>query len=105
MGCEWLDNLGVKNADEFWRIVSNYPSIHTIVYGHVHQESNQMVGSINCLSVPSTCIQFKPHQDAFGLDNIPPGYRWIDLYDDHLESGIIRVAKYVGDFDKDAKGY
>lgn len=106
VGCQWLDNLGLDNADEFWKILSHYPAVHTVLYGHVHQGLDLKVGHIHCLSAPATCFQFKRHQDQFGLEKLPPGYRWIDLFDDgHLESGIKRVAEYVGVFDDGAKGY
>jgi hypothetical protein len=32
------------------------------------------------LSVPSTCVQFKPLSDDFAIDDLSPGYRWFDLY-------------------------
>lgn len=106
VGCEWLDKLGVTNAEELWDILSRYPNVHTILFGHVHQTSEQEKNGIKCYSLPSTCIQFKCHQDNFGLDEIPPGYRWIKLYDDkRIETGIKRVSKYIGTFDPNAKGY
>lgn len=106
INCEWLDKLGVQNADEFWEVVKQYPNVHTVFFGHVHQESFHVIHGIPCYSLPSTCIQFKGHQADFALENIPPGYRWIDLYDKgRLETGIIRLPHYVGRFDSEAKGY
>lgn len=106
VGSYWLDNLGVKNANEFWELAAKYPNIRTVIFGHVHQEFNATHHGIQCISPPSTCIQFKPNQDHFGLDNIPPGYRWIKLSDDgKLETGVRRWAYYIGEFLADAKGY
>lgn len=106
MGCAWLDNLGLKNADEFWQLISGYPKVNSVLFGHVHQENVQMVNGVKCYSVPSTCIQFARDCDEFGLENLPPGYRWIDLHEDgFLETGVQRIEKYVGKFDKHAKGY
>lgn len=106
VGSKWLDNLGIKNADDFWEILKKYPQVHTVFFGHVHQEFEQKLHNIPCFSVPSTCIQFKPKQTNFKLDDLPPGYRWIELYEDgHLETGIKRVDKYVGSYEADAKGY
>jgi Icc protein len=34
------------------------------------------------LSTPSTCSQFLPNSDDFGMDDRPPGYRWLHLYAD-----------------------
>lgn len=106
VGCKWLDNLGLTNADEFWKIVSHYPKVNTVLFGHVHQEFEQVMHGIKCYSTPSTCIQFKRKQDEFGLEDLPPGYRWIQLYEDgKIETEVRRVAKYVGVFDANAKGY
>ncbi len=105
VGSKWLDNLGLKNAKEFWRVVKQYPKVHTVLFGHVHQEFETMVEGIKCYAVPSTCIQFKC-QDAFKLENLPPGYRWVDLYEDgKLVTGVRRAANYVGVYDPHAKGY
>lgn len=106
VGCRWLDNLGLKNADEFWQLVSQYPNMHTVLFGHVHQQVEKKFQGIPCYSTPSTCIQFKRQQDEFGLEKLPPAYRWLHLYDDgRLETGVKRVEEYVGTFDVNAKGY
>lgn len=106
VGCQWLDNLGLKNAEKFWRAAANYPNVNTVLFGHVHQEHARQFEDINCYSAPSTCIQFKRKQDFFGLENIPPGYRWLDLREDgSLQTKVERVSKYIGKFDASAKGY
>lgn len=102
----WLDKLGLSNADEFWKIIEEYPKVNTVIFGHVHQEFEQVKNGVKCYAPPSTCIQFKRKQDHFGLDHLSPGYRWIDLYEDGtLKTGIKRTAKYIGFFDENAKGY
>jgi 3',5'-cyclic-AMP phosphodiesterase len=106
VGCEWLDNLGLKNAREFWKIVANYPNVHTVLFGHVHQVFEQSLDDINCYSAPSTCFQFKRKRKRFTLENLPPGYRWLNLHEDgRLETGVNRVDRYVGTFEENAKGY
>lgn len=106
VGCSWLDQLGLTNAEEFWNLVTTYPKVKAVFFGHVHQEFSQIMRGIACYAVPSTCIQFKPNQDHFGLEKKPPAYRWIELYKDgYLETGIERIKEYVGVFDVNAKGY
>lgn len=106
VGAAWLDNLGVKNADEFWQRVSSYPMVKAVLCGHVHQESMRVMHGIPAYSPPSTCIQFKRHQDHFGLEHLPPGYRWVQLHaDGRIETAVKRVNAYVGVFDESAKGY
>ena len=106
VGCDWLDKIGVENADNFWQIMRNYPRAKTVLYGHVHQENFQPKQDVNCLSTPSTCIQFKRQQHHFGLEKLAPGYRFIELRaDGSLETDVCRVAEYVGVYDEEAKGY
>jgi Icc protein len=104
--CTWLDKLGVTNADELWAILKHYPSAHTILFGHVHQQYEGEKNGIKYYSVPSTCIQFKTKSDQFALEELPPAYRWIDLYPHgELKTGVCRAPSYVGVFDANAKGY
>ncbi len=106
VGSTWLDNLGVRNAEAFWSIAEKYPQIKYVIFGHVHQEFEQQVGEIRVYSSPSTCIQFMRKKPDFGLENLPPGYRVIKLHPDgRLETHVERIEKYIGYFDKDAKGY
>ncbi|MBV8802170.1 MAG: 3',5'-cyclic-AMP phosphodiesterase [Gammaproteobacteria bacterium] len=106
VGSAWLDNLGLKNADVFWDILKSFPQVKTILFGHVHQAFTGQKNGINIYSTPSTCIQFKPNVADFALDPLPPAYRWMDLKSNgELETGIIRCANYIGQFDENAKGY
>jgi Icc protein len=106
VGSKWLDKLGLTNANEFWEIIANYPQVHTIFFGHVHQQIEGKKNGIPYYSVPSTCIQFKKHSDEFALDEVGPAYRWIDLYSKgKLKTGVKRLDHYVGFFDVNATGY
>lgn len=106
VGSRWLDNLGLTNAKELWDIISRFPKLKTVLFGHVHQEFETIVNGIHCYSTPSTCFQFMRNQDHFGLEHLPPGYRWIELYDDgSMKTGVTRTSHYIGVFDLEAKGY
>lgn len=106
VGAKWLDALGIENANEFWKIIADYPKVNLVSFGHVHQEFDKKINGIQCFATPSTCIQFKRGQDHFGLENLPPGYRWLNLFPDgHIESGVHRIPEYIGVFDDKAKGY
>lgn len=105
VGSEWLDELGLENAQMFWDSLVPFPNVKVVICGHVHQDNKKKYKNIDCYTVPSTCIQFK-NQDEFSLENIPPGYRWIHLYEDgRFKTGIKRLQKYVGVFDRNARGY
>ncbi len=106
VGSTWLDKLNLKNADEFWEIVSHYPKVNTVLFGHVHQEVFKMKDNIKCIATPSTCIQFKRNQNEFGLEKLPPGCRILQLYGDgRLETAVHRVPEYIGHFEENAKNY
>lgn len=106
VGCEWLDKIGLSNADQLWDILAHYPRVNTILFGHVHMQHEGEKNGIKYFSTPSTCIQFKTNSNQFALDNLPPAYRWFDLYPDgELKTGVCRLPAYVGEFDTSAKGY
>lgn len=93
----WVDHLGLKNADVFLKIIDPHKQIRCVLWGHIHQKfETQRRGKV-FMSTPSTCIQFKPNQDGFALDaKGMPGYRWITLKND----GTIKtVVKRVKNFD------
>ncbi len=107
MGCKWLDTQVVRNAVDFWQVIDQFSHIKAIVWGHVHQESDRMRNSVRLLSAPSTCVQFKPLSSDFAVDeDVSPGYRWFDLYDNgDIETQVSRVegVKFVVDWT--VKGY
>ncbi len=106
MGNKWLDPIGLANADKLFEIIARFPQVRAVIWGHVHQALEQERAGVKLMSVPSTCIQFKPGEDQFMLDEIPPGYRWLKLFDDgEIETGIKRLTAIPGTLDPDTKGY
>lgn len=106
VGSAWIDRMGLTNAEIFWETIKPHSQIKTILFGHVHQESDNQKNGVACYSVPSTCFQFKTNSEKFALENIPPGYRWLDLYKNgEMKTGIKRVSYYVGMFEEKISGY
>lgn len=106
VGAKWLDKLGIGNQDDFWQVLHRHANMKTVLFGHVHQAFERQVGSIHCYATPATCFQFMRHQDHFGLENLAPGYRFVELHNDgRLDTGIVRLPHYIGVFEPDAKGY
>ncbi len=107
MGCKWLDTQVVRNADEFLSIVDRYSHIRAIVWGHVHQESDNLRKGVRMLSVPSTCVQFKALSDDFAIEeDLNPGYRWFHLHaDGTLDTAVSRVEGVRFVVDWSVKGY
>lgn len=106
MGSKWLDSIGLDNSDALFEILAAYSQVKGVLWGHVHQEYDEVRAGVRLISCPSTCIQFKPGVNQFELDLIPPGFRWLELYDDGgIKTGITRLDEIPGTIDQSAKGY
>ncbi|MCZ6879715.1 MAG: phosphodiesterase [Gammaproteobacteria bacterium] len=89
MGSRWLDSVGLRNAAQFLEIIDRYSNVRGVIWGHVHQEYDNIRNDVRYLSSPSTCAQFKPNNDDFALDERPPGFRWLELAaDGSINSGV-----------------
>jgi len=77
-----LDALGLLDAGDFRAIVAGHPQVRGVVWGHAHQALDLYVGATRWMCTPSTCMQFRPRDPGFVVDERPPGYRVIDLHDD-----------------------
>lgn len=80
MGSQWLDGVGLRNADELGEILDDHDNVRGVVWGHVHQASDRRRHGVRFLSSPSTCSQFLPNSDDFVTDDRPPGFRWLNLF-------------------------
>ncbi len=89
VGCDWLDKQRVSNADALEAIITSATNVAAIFCGHVHQETEKQWAGTRVYTSPSTCFQFTPNSPEFAMNDICPGYRWIDLHPDgHLETGV-----------------
>ena len=92
LGSRWLDSVPLRNATDLFDIVDRHAAVRCILWGHVHQASDQHRGTVLLMSTPSTCAQFKPRSEDFALDTRPPGFRWIDLHaDGQIDSSVVWV--------------
>jgi Icc protein len=106
VGSKWIDSQVLINAEDFFAIVDKYSHIKGIIFGHVHQVFESQRKGIPLLSAPSTCFQFLPGNDAFALDKINPGYRWLELKPDGtFETGVERVVDFENTVDFTSQGY
>ena len=82
MRSEWLDTVGLEDADAFKTTIERHKNVRGIVWGHVHQALDLFMNGVRYMATPATCAQFKPQSDDFALDDKPPGYRVLELMAD-----------------------
>lgn len=106
VGSAWIDQYTLRNADEFFAAIDGNPRVKAVAWGHVHQAYRAERKGIMLCAAPSTCIQFKPDQDDFGVDESMPGYRWFDLNDDGtIDTGVERIEQKAYPIDYSSNGY
>lgn len=93
MGSRWLDTVGLIEPEAFLAAIGRHPQVRAVVFGHVHQEHDEVRGGLRLLGTPSTCVQFTKHSADFATDAaLGPGFRWLELHDDgRLDTGVGRA--------------
>ncbi len=103
---EWMDEMMIQNSSEFLQLIRQYRRARLVINGHIHQEQDEVVGSLCVLGVPSTCFQFKPGSKTFGLDETAPGYRLLTLYPDgRFTTYVGRLAERLVGLEEHTNGY
>jgi Icc protein len=106
MGSGWIDQQMVEDREDFLAVIDRFPGVKGILWGHVHQQLDADHGAVKLMSTPSTCIQFAPGSDDFKIDDLPPGYRWLDLHSDgRIETAVARVTGVTFEVDLESSGY
>lgn len=106
IGSAWMDRMALENSTSFFDVVDRFPQVRAILCGHIHQEYSGMRNQVRLLGAPSTCIQFIPLLDQFGLDQLPPGLRWLELAEDgSISTGIKRLSTMPTQLDISVAGY
>ena len=106
VGSAWLDRIGAGNGDRLMALVDAHPQVRVVLWGHVHQAFDRRHGRARLLATPSTCIQFAPEQDRFGLDPKPPGWRRLTLHPDgRVDTRVERLARLPEGLDLGLGGY
>jgi len=92
VGTSWLDTMTVGNGEALFAVLARYSHVRAVVWGHIHGEFASQWGDIQLFATPATCVQFKPNTPEPLVDDLPPGYRWFELYPDGtLTTGVERV--------------
>ena len=91
-----LDSLGLKDADRLLATIDRHDNVRGIAWGHAHQSLDVFRGATRLMCTPATCMQFKPRDPGFVVDDRPPGYRVIDLHDDgSLATEVVWLEGYA----------
>jgi len=91
-----LDALGLKDADGFLATIDGHDNVRGIAWGDAHQSLDVFRGATRLMCTPATCMQFKPRDPGFVIDDRPPGYRVIDLQDDgSLATEVVWLEGYA----------
>ena len=92
IGSDWMDQIGLRQPEAFCSLVERYPQVKLVLFGHIHQEFEFTRAGVQYLGCPSTCVQFKPQNSVFAIDEQQPGFRLLQLYPDgRVEAQVQRV--------------
>ena len=106
IGCRWMEPIGIRNPEALFAVTDRCPQLQAMLWGHIHQEFDQLRNGVRLLASPSTCVQFAPGSEEFQVDQEAPGYRWLRLYaDGRLETAVSRVVGIHFEVDYSIKGY
>ena len=106
VGCAWLDEIGAENAQAALQRLAPLDEKAVVISGHVHQDSAQTYQGVQCLTVPSTCIQFAPNSEDFQVDAQAPGCRMLTLHESGAwETTVLRVTDETFAVDLNSPGY
>ena len=106
IGCHWMEPIGIRNPEALFAVTDRYLQVQAMLWGHIHQEFDQLRNGVRLLASPSTCVQFAPGSEEFQVDQEAPGYRWLRLYaDGRLETAVSRVVGIHFEVDYSIKGY
>jgi Icc protein len=106
VGSVWMDTMALDNPEAFFEIIDRYPKVRGVLWGHVHQEFSVVRNGVHLMGSPSTCVQFLPGSREFAVDELTPGYRWLELHPDgRIDTGVERITAYPGPIDQGTEGY
>jgi Icc protein len=92
---DWLDRLGLDDAESFEQLIVASPDVKLICTGHVHHDFHGRLGHAHVYTAPSTGAQFDPlaGDDESHYAFEPPGFRVITLERDRFQTEIVRLPE------------
>jgi len=105
-GSAWLDTMMLANREEFFALIRRFPQVKAVLFGHIHQALELKQEGVSFWGCPSTCFQFKQASVDFALDDVPQGYRWLELHPNgDIQTAVVRLATVPEGLDMAAGGY
>jgi Icc protein len=75
----WLDDLGLRNREEFLSVLARHPQVQVVSYGHVHQARRWRHGGVLFLSAPALAFQFSPLSQEPEITLEAPAFRRVEI--------------------------
>jgi Icc protein len=106
VGSQWIDNMGLDNAEKLMQIVEKSPAVRGVLWGHVHQRYDGTHKHLRLMATPSTCVQFSVNSDDFAVDQAPPGFRLLALLPDGtIHTQVVRTPEMPAGLNLASSGY
>lgn len=90
IGIDYLDKLGLKNAQALFAVLRDFPNVRWMLSGHVHNEA-ATGNPLEIFTTPSTCFQFTEENGKVGVKHGAPAFRLGSLRDGQLTTRVITV--------------
>ena len=91
-GVNWLDRLSLEEPYPLLARMRDNEHFRALACGHVHRESESVVGGTHVYTTPSTAFQFGDRRDT-RFDMLAPGYRRFTLRGDEFSSEVVRLPE------------
>lgn len=92
------DPAMLDNARILLTHLTAWRQARVLLWGHIHRAHDCRVDNMRLLSAPATSFQFCVRDGQYCLDDQPPGYRWIKLYNDgSIATGVKRIKNGTPD--------
>ncbi len=90
-GARWLDQSRLADGGPFLDMLSRHAQVRAVLCGHIHQVLDRTEQGVRVLATPSTCRQFAPDSDGYAVDELAPGWRWIELGEGSFDTRVERI--------------
>lgn len=76
----WMDKLMLQRAGDLFDVLDRHTNIRGLLWGHIHQEFDQLRNGVRLLGSPSTSKQFTRFSEHYSVDaSLPPAFRRLRL--------------------------